>query len=99
MISLPIFDIPANMLVIFLALLLDLAIGEPPNRFHPTVWIGKTITGLEKLSPKTSTSQLLYGVLIVVLVPSAWTTAVYLVAVGLHSVHPLAYVLVGAILL
>ena len=76
MISLPIFDIPANMLVMFLALLLDLAIGEPPNRFHPTVWIGKTIAGLEKLSPKTSTGQLLYGVLMVVLVPSAWGTAV-----------------------
>ena len=99
MISLPILDIPANMLVMFLALLLDLAIGEPPNRFHPTVWIGKTIAGLEKLSPKTSTGQLLYGVLMVVLVPSAWATAVYLVVVGLNNVHPLAYVLVGAVLL
>ena len=35
--------IPLDALVLLLALVLDLALGEPPNRLHPTVWIGKTV--------------------------------------------------------
>lgn len=99
MFSLPIFAIPPDILVLIVAVALDLAIGEPPNRFHPTVWIGKTIAWLEKLSPKTSTGQFWYGVLMVVLIPGAWAAAAYFVVVVLNSVHPLAYILLGAILL
>ncbi|SVD03233.1 uncharacterized protein METZ01_LOCUS356087, partial [marine metagenome] len=29
------------MTVLALAVLLDLALGEPPIRFHPTVWMGR----------------------------------------------------------
>jgi adenosylcobinamide-phosphate synthase len=93
------FYLPADILVLVLAVFLDLVIGEPPNRIHPTVWIGKTIAGLEKLSPRTSAGQLAYGVLMVVLVPGAWATAAYLAGSGLGRVHPWAYILVGAILL
>ncbi len=31
------------------AIILDLLIGDPKNRFHPVYYVGKTITGLEKL--------------------------------------------------
>ena len=30
-----------------LALIIDLILGEPPNRFHPVVWIGRTIGYLD----------------------------------------------------
>jgi len=93
------FFIPSDILVLVLAVASDLAIGEPPSRFHPTVWIGKTIAGLEKLSPRTPTGQLMFGVLMVVLLPGAWAAAAYVVDLGLNRAHPLAYILVGAILL
>jgi adenosylcobinamide-phosphate synthase len=93
------FSIPSDILVLLLAVALDLVLGEPPNRFHPTVWIGKTIAGLEKLSPRTPAGQLMFGGLMVVLIPGAWATAAYLLAVGLDYAHPLAYLLVGAALL
>lgn len=93
------FSLPSDILLLILAVLLDLVLGEPPNRFHPTVWIGKTIAGMEKLSPRTSTAQLMYGVLMVVLIPGAWATAAFLVVFGLNRIHPWAYILVGAILL
>lgn len=93
------FSIPSDILVLVLAVALDLVIGEPPNRFHPTVWIGKTIAGLEKLSPSSSTGQLMYGVLMVVLIPGIGAGVAYLVVFGSDRVHPWAYILLGAILL
>ena len=32
-----------SVLILFLALILDLLFGEPPESLHPTVWIGKSI--------------------------------------------------------
>ena len=32
-----------DMAVLILAVLLDLALGEPPARFHPTVWMGRMV--------------------------------------------------------
>lgn len=36
------------LLIPTLALLIDLTLGEPPNRFHPVVWMGKTIDFLDR---------------------------------------------------
>ena len=41
-----------ELLILFLALLYDLALGEPHRYIHPVVWMGKAIEWLEKLSPK-----------------------------------------------
>ena len=46
------YGIPLDVIVLALALVLDLVCGELPNRFHPTVWMGKTISWAEKLAPK-----------------------------------------------
>ncbi|MCP8314834.1 MAG: cobalamin biosynthesis protein, partial [archaeon] len=36
-----------SMLILLLALILDLIFGEPPEKLHPTVWMGKTIEFLK----------------------------------------------------
>ena len=33
-----------DLAVLALAVLLDLTLGEPPTRFHPTVWMGRHIS-------------------------------------------------------
>jgi adenosylcobinamide-phosphate synthase len=33
---------------ILFALILDLALGDPPNRFHPTAWMGSLIAFLSR---------------------------------------------------
>lgn len=91
--------IPPDILVLVLAVLLDLATGELPARFHPTVWIGKTISWAEKLAPPKPGSQLAFGVLIVLLIPGLWASAAYFAGQGLQNIHELAYVLGGAVLL
>lgn len=37
------FDLSISLLILGAAIALDLAIGEPPNRAHPTAWIGRLI--------------------------------------------------------
>ena len=90
--------LPIDILVLALAVTLDLIAGELPNRFHPTAWIGQTIALAEKLAPNTAGKQLIYGTLMVVLIPGLWGAAAFLVVAVLNSLHPLAYILVGAVL-
>ena len=42
--------IAESILVVFFALVLDFAVGDPRNKFHPTAWIGSLIA---KLTPHT----------------------------------------------
>ena len=94
--------VPLDVLALILALLLDLAVGEPPNRLHPTVWIGKTVTWAERIAPgpgSASAAQLAAGVAMALLVPAAWGAAAWVAAFGLMQLHPLAYLVVVAILL
>ena len=39
------------MTVLLLALVLDLIVGEPPNRWHPVAWAGGTLAAAAAPSP------------------------------------------------
>ena len=94
--------VPLDVLTLLLALLLDLALGEPPNRLHPTVWIGKTVALAERISPGSQSAkaaQLGAGVVMALLIPAAWGAVAWAAAYGLMQIHPLAYLLVAAMLL
>ena len=85
---------------LLLALLLDVALGEPPNRLHPTVWIGKTVALAERVCPGPKSSpaaQLAAGAAMAVLIPAAWGAAAWVVEVGLLILHPVAYLVVVAV--
>lgn len=48
-----------------LALLLDLVLGDPPNRFHPTAWMGSFIGWLTRFRPRGNPSaEFLFGTFI-----------------------------------
>ena len=94
--------VPLDALTLLLALLLDAALGEPPNRLHPTVWIGKTVALAERIAPGPSAApplQLAFGAAIALLIPAAWGAAAWALAFGLMRLHPLAYLLIAAIFL
>lgn len=94
--------VPLDALVILLALLLDLVLGEPPNRLHPTVWIGKTVAFAERIAPGPGSSapaQILAGIAMAILIPTAWAALAWAVAYGSMSLHPLAYLIVVAVFL
>lgn len=55
------------MLVIGVALLIDVVLGEPPNRFHPVAWMGSAIAWAKRYAPRRgNTRQFLFGTMIVV---------------------------------
>lgn len=50
-----------------LALLLDMLLGDPPNRWHPVAWMGTAIAVARRRAPKEGPGKsLLYGGLLVV---------------------------------
>lgn len=48
--------------ILFIAILLDLIIGDPPNRLHPVAWMGSLIMALRRKSPEQG--RFIYGGLI-----------------------------------
>jgi len=88
-----------NMAVLVLAVLLDLAVGELPDRFHPTAWMGKTVALAERLGPGNARGQLVWGICMALLIPGLWATGAYLAVQGLQNLPDIAYILVGAVLL
>jgi adenosylcobinamide-phosphate synthase len=52
-------------MILFLALTFDLLLGDPPNQFHPTAWMGNLIRFLLRFRPHgNSTLEFLYGIFI-----------------------------------
>lgn len=88
------------LLVLLLALALDTAFGDPPNRFHPVAWLGGLI-GLEfKLAPRRGAKrQLIYGGLAVLITTAAATAAAYFLFSYLRGAQPIAFVILGGITL
>lgn len=77
-------DLDPSVLVLVLALLLDLAVGDPTWLVHPTQIMGTGINALEKLlwRPKASRSYLLAAgaVVAVIIVAAAWLSTRELLA-------------------
>jgi len=89
-----------DILLLALALILDLAFGEPPDALHPVAWAGRAISFLEKrgLSRPTS-SHFAYGIMITVTVVALFAIPTYFLLSYLKGVSLLAYVITGAVFL
>ena len=86
--------------VLLLALALDFALGEPPDSFHPVVWMGKLIAALERMFPAGSaTAALLAGAGVSLFVPVLCGGIAWLAALGLRELGTIPYLLGGALLL
>ncbi len=88
------------LLIVFLALIFDLVLGEPPRTIHPVVWMGKTASFLEKgNSGQSAVAQFWYGVGMVVVMVGLFTVPAYFALLYLKSFSFAVYVIVGAVLL
>jgi adenosylcobinamide-phosphate synthase len=85
--------------VLVVALVLDVALGEPPNAVHPVAWMGKLAALLARRAPRRhSLGQLAAGALIAIAVPLVSAGAAVLVVARLASWPVLAFA-VSALLL
>src|SRR5499425_327275 len=78
----------ARVAVLLLAVALDLALGDPPNRWHPVAWIGALIAGgrrlAERVPPRFLTA---YGAALIIVV-AVVTLAGSLAALGVCRMLP-----------
>ncbi|MHA1632017.1 MAG: cobalamin biosynthesis protein, partial [Candidatus Freyarchaeota archaeon] len=87
--------------ILLLAVLVDLIFGEPPDRLHPTVWMGRTISLLEeKIRNENPRIERINGALMALSVIMLFSLPVYFM-LFLVRVHfgRIAYIVVGALLL
>jgi adenosylcobinamide-phosphate synthase len=86
--------------VLLLAIILDLAFGEPPNRWHPVAWLGRLIAREIKPAPRSGRRrQYLWGAITVILTVAAVTAGVFFLLVYLRSLHPAFFIAAAALLL
>ncbi len=88
-----------NLFALLLALILDIALGEPTNAWHPVAWLGKAISAEMRWAPKGAKAQLIYGAGMVVLTVAIITALVYFLLVYIRQLNSVACILVAALLL
>ena len=66
-------------IVIFIiALLIDIASGEPSNYWHPVAWLGKIISLQTRIAPKQcEIKRLVFGIITVLLTLAAMMASAY----------------------
>ena len=88
-----------NASILLLAVGLDRLLPDPPNRFHPVAWMGRIIAVMDRAAPRRPMAAFIFGCAMVVTIVGLSTTLAWLAMAALESVHPLAYVIGGAIAL
>ncbi len=84
-------------IVLLIALIIDLTLGEPPATFHPVVWTGRAIDFFRKNAPERR--RKIYGVVMAILLISLISISGYFAVELLLSVNRWAGILLGAFLL
>ena len=86
--------------MLLLALLIDLALPEPPNALHPVAWMGKAIAALERLADgRGNAAAFLIGAGMAIAVPAIFGAVGWLAMIGLRELGALPTLIGGAILL
>jgi adenosylcobinamide-phosphate synthase len=90
-----------SLAIFFLAFLIDIVFGEFPDRYHPTVWIGKTIAYFKpKFKSENPRTEKINGVILCLLVILIVAVPVGLLLFGIRFfVGRIAYIIASAILL
>lgn len=84
------------MIILLLAILIDLIVGEPPNRYHPTAWIGMLIA---KLKPSMKGGrERLRGALGALLVIAIVASSIYIISL-IVSFNQVIEIIITALML
>jgi adenosylcobinamide-phosphate synthase len=87
--------------ILALAMVIDAVFGEPPDRFHPTVWMGNVIAYLKlRLRDENPAVEKANGVLLCVGVVALFAVPAFLIVFFTRFFFgPIPYVIISAILL
>jgi adenosylcobinamide-phosphate synthase len=101
MLPLGTFSFIDSLIILLLAVLIDVVLGEPPDKFHPTVWMGKTISYLKpKIKSENPKIEKLNGILLSLTVIMLFVILTYVILFFIKQyLGHLAYIIVAAVLL
>jgi adenosylcobinamide-phosphate synthase len=89
-----------TILILALAVIIDLTVGDPPNILHPVAWMGKVISLIEKGGIQLKPSfQLIYGVVMTLLVTMLFVMPVFFLFQYLGDAHIIIRIVVTAVFL
>ena len=94
-----------SILIIGFAIILDLVVADPRNKYHPTAWIGGFISNLVPLFKSKDSNSEKFGGMLIVLISSGVVAALLIifhlkiVLIGDEFLISIVTVVVGAILL
>ena len=90
-----------ELLILFLALGIDIIFGEPPEKFHPTVWMGKVSRRLSSsIQIGSPRSELVQGSFLAIIVIAIFSIAsLAIIEISRLILGLLAYILCSAIIL
>ena len=90
-----------SLLIFILAFLIDVVFGELPDRFHPTVWIGKAIAYFKpKMKNENPRTEKINGVILCLLIITLVAVPVYFLIFGIRQfLGWVPYIVVSAFLL
>ncbi|MBN2115527.1 MAG: cobalamin biosynthesis protein CobD [Anaerolineales bacterium] len=92
--------VPRVALVMVIALLFDMLLGDPPNRFHPTAWMGSLIGVLKRFRPYGNRlAEFMYGLFIVCIGCGLAAGAGWMILVLTSSLPAWSGLLIEALLL
>lgn len=87
-------------LIPLLAVLIDIAFGDPPNVIHPVAWMGKVISLLEKgglmLNPA---GQFIYGMIMTLFTAALFTVPAWYLIAYVKDWNQAAYIVIAGVLL
>ncbi len=88
------------LLLLFVALIIDLVLGEPHRFIHPVVWMGKLISIVERRAPgRFPSAQFIYGLIMTLFIAGLFTAGAFFLLFYLRSVNTALYIIAGAWLL
>jgi adenosylcobinamide-phosphate synthase len=83
-----------------IAVVLDIAFGDPPNVIHPVAWMGRVISLLEKSAPKQNhAGQFIYGLFMTFFTTALFAVPCYFLLRYLHSLNQVVYIIIAAVIL
>jgi adenosylcobinamide-phosphate synthase len=89
-----------TIIVIALAAAIDIALGDPPNAFHPVARMGKVISLLEKGGLKLNpAAQLIYGAVMTLFITALFVVPVFFLFRYLGDVHIVIRIIAAGLLL
>jgi adenosylcobinamide-phosphate synthase len=87
-------------LILLLALLIDLTVGEYPSWLHPTVWSGRLVEFMIKPGLKFKARlQFIYGALVSLSIITLFAGAAFLVLSWIHGINQWLFIVTGALIL